>query len=85
MFQDRNGTPIHEHSNSAPPSPITSLHHNHAAAGAGVEVVRHVDPDCGITTGFHTSVLQHQFEQFKMVNNFGEPESMQMVSDCTEF
>lgn len=80
MCHDRNGTPIQEHSNSAPPSPITSFHHNHAVSGSGVEVVRHVDPDSGVTTGFQASVLQHQFEQFKMVNNFGEPESMQMVS-----
>lgn len=78
LCQDRNGPPS-EHSNSAPTSPVAPLHH-HPASPSDRDDVRPVDSDSCFNAGFPTNVLQHQFEQFKMVNNYGDPETVAMVS-----
>lgn len=79
MSQDQSHGSPSQHSNSAPPSPASSLH-NHPASPASVEFCGSGDPDPRMTTGYPGNVLQHQFEQFKMVHNFSDADNLQMVS-----
>lgn len=79
------GTPS-EHSNSAPPSPTAHTgNHPHTASPASTSPGQSIpgrnveDSDKCFNHGFQTNVLQNQFEQFKMVNDFGDCEGLQMV------
>lgn len=70
-------TPASSHSNSAPPSP-TAHSGNHAVMASNSGQTIPSDDKC-FNQGFQTNVLQHQFEQFKMVNDFGETETVHLV------
>lgn len=84
------GTPS-EHSNSAPPSPTAhSGNHPHTVSPASTSPGQSIpgrnvsESDKCFNHGFQTNVLQHQFEQFKMVNDFGDCEGLQMVRKVLE-
>jgi hypothetical protein len=75
-------SPSSNHSNSAPPSPSAhSASNAHQVSPASTSSPGQTIPsdDKCFNQGFQTNVLQHQFEQFKMVNDFGETENVHLV------